>query len=146
MEIVLGRFRYTDIAITGMLSINGSYRAVSLERPDLDNRQSVSCIPCGTYRIGLRTEGGWHNRDSYHPAIKDVHEGMLEILDVPDRTFILLHRGNKPTDTEGCVLIGSSFGTDTIADSVKAYIPFYQEVLAAVKAGEFVTLRIKEML
>ncbi len=71
--------------------------AVTLERPWLENRHDVSCIPPGEYIA--------HRRMSP----KRKYE-LFELADVPDRSNIEIHIGNLPSDTEGCILVGSSFG------------------------------------
>ena len=42
-----------------------------------------TCIPEGEYSIGLRTVGGFDSK--YSTRFADIHEGMLHILDVPNR-------------------------------------------------------------
>ncbi|HBY61932.1 MAG TPA: hypothetical protein DEH78_19100 [Solibacterales bacterium] len=67
------------------------------ERPWRDNRPGDSCIPVGTYRVEPRR----YNRGGY-PA--------YEVTGVSGRSLILIHRGNVPTDIEGCILVGLSVG------------------------------------
>lgn len=58
-----------------------------------------TCIPSGTYRIQL----GW----SAH-----FNKIMPHIVDVPGFTGILVHGGNGPSDTFGCVLLGRTRRAD----------------------------------
>ena len=66
---------------------------VTYERPWLSNKQSVSCIPNGTYRVTI------HMSPSKGRCFK--------IHDVQGRTDILIHPGNTLKDTYGCILVGS---------------------------------------
>ena len=64
----------------------------SLEKPNLNNKKRVSCIPIGVYSLGL-----WDSPN---------HPNTFQIKGVPDRSYILIHKGNFNTDSLGCVLIG----------------------------------------
>lgn len=69
--------------------------AVSLEDPWLDNRKNISCIPAGDYIC--------------EPYDSPTHGRTFIVKDVPNRTFILFHKGNTHVNTRGCILIGESF-------------------------------------
>ena len=40
-----------------------------------------------------------------------------ELVEVPNRSAIILHWGNFPKDTKGCILLGLSAGSDVIFNS-----------------------------
>ena len=61
----------------------------TLEPPWRDNEVGVSCIPEGMYRVRRDTTG----RFQYY-----------EVMDVPNRTEIEMHRGTKPSHSQGCIL------------------------------------------
>jgi hypothetical protein len=79
----------------GALKIAGELFAVTLERPWLDNRPMVSCVPPGQYHIKL-TDTGHHGR-------------CYMLQDVPGREAVLIHKGNFQSDSEGCILLGSKW-------------------------------------
>jgi len=58
-----------------------------------NNQRNVSCIPRGIYKAKKRFKvpRGWH----------------LHILDVEDRDWILIHKGNFNYDISGCILVGA---------------------------------------
>ena len=64
-------------------------------------------IPEGIYKLELRRYGGFHARYQERYG-SDWHKGMLEVLDVPGFTDILVHCGNTDEDTSGCILVGDS--------------------------------------
>lgn len=64
-----------------------------LEPPWKSNQKRISCIPAGRYKVVPRFSAKF--RHHFH------------VLDVEDRTLILLHVGNFYKQTEGCVLVGS---------------------------------------
>ena len=82
--------------VFGVLKIFGECFCTTLEPPDLDNMQGVSCIPAGQYMCEFRVS----------PRFGET----FEIMSVPDRTNVLFHAGNTIEHTHGCVLLGQSFG------------------------------------
>ena len=79
-----------------------------LENPWLDNKPYESCIPEGLYELKLR------DSEIVTRTSKGMFHQGYEVVDVPNRTFIMFHVGNFVHDTEGCILVGSSFDFDTV--------------------------------
>lgn len=143
MHLTLLRYACGDKSTLGALSIDGQFACYTLENPWQDNRRRISSIPTGTYKLQLRQEGGWHGRAAARfPA---MHKGMIELKDVPGRTFILIHWGNTPRNTDGCILVGKTAATDFVGHSVKAYEAVYPPIASALERGECVTLEINEV-
>ena len=69
---------------------------VTLELPWVNNSRSVSCIPSGVYSVKKYSSTKY--KDAFH------------ITGVQDRSYILIHAGNTYKHTQGCVLVGTSFG------------------------------------
>ena len=105
---------------------------------------SETRIPAGTYKITLRTVGGFDKR--YTAKYGEMHKGMLWVRDVPGFEYILIHTGNTDEHTAGCLLVGSSQqeniskGDGFISASVAAYKRIYPSIAAALEAGEEVTI------
>lgn len=101
-------------------------------------------IPAGTYRITLRTVGGFHSR--YVKKYGEMHKGMLWVREVPGFEYILIHTGNTDEHTAGCLLVGDSqqanFGSSNgmVGSSVNAYKRIYPAIAEAVEKGEEVTI------
>lgn len=76
-------------------SNNKSFSFATLEPPSRNNEKNISCIKSGKYPISKRysQKYGWH----------------WIINNVPNRDLILIHVGNFPKDTKGCILIGTGF-------------------------------------
>ena len=108
-----------------------------------------TCIPNGTYKIGLRTEGGFHSR--YSKRFPDIHQGMLEVKDVPNFKYILIHCGNTDEHTAGCLLLGDSQENNALVEngwigkSSQAYARVYLKIIQAVLDGEEVTIEYKKL-
>tara|TARA_R110000782_G_scaffold146644_2_gene239363 strand:+ start:285 stop:803 length:519 start_codon:yes stop_codon:yes gene_type:complete len=107
-----------------------------------------TCIPEGEYRLGFRTEGGFDAK--YADRFTDIHMGMLEVLDVPNFKYILIHCGNTDEDTAGCLLVGDSQENNNIKEngfigkSTHAYYRIYQEIAEAVEKQEEVTITYRD--
>ncbi len=90
-------------------------------------------IPAGIYKLNYKKEGGFHTR--YKTRFKDIHHnGMIEIVGVPNFTDILLHCGNHDQHTKGCVLLGDTAEQNVtkkgfIGNSNEAYKRFYKEFI-----------------
>lgn len=95
-DLTLTRFAYTPFGVFGEIYVDGQ-QLFTVERPWLDNRRSVSCIPAGIYSCRPRryAKGGYD---------------AVEVCSVPDRTHILFHRGNRAHDSAGCILVTSRLG------------------------------------
>ena len=90
-------------------------------------------IPAGTYKLGIRDVGGFHGRYS---DMFDFHQGMIQIQDVPDFQYILIHVGNYERDTAGCLLLGrADFNAWAVWQSKTTYERFYRAVIEHVWSG-----------
>lgn len=97
----------------------------TLERPWLDNRPNVSCIPKGTYPL-RKKRGGTYYR-SYSSPERFGHPYVVEVAKVPGRSAILFHGGNTIEDIEGCILPGVKTRRKPkfIAHSRRTYAAFF---------------------
>lgn len=69
------------------------YEFNTLELPWRENQFQISCIPTGKYRCIKRKS--------------DKYKKHFHVLDVPNRSLILIHHGNFHVDTLGCIIAGS---------------------------------------
>lgn len=101
-------------------------------------------IPEGIYKLKLRKHGGFH-RSYLERYGKEWHKGMIQVMDVPGFTDILLHCGNKHEHTSGCILLGDSLSPGFLGSSRDAYEQVYPEVRDELLKGEEVLLEIVSM-
>ena len=87
------RHHYTNQCIIGKLEI-GDYTCYTLELPWRNNKRNISCIPPRKYKCRQRR----YNKGGYQ---------AIELVDVPDRSHIMIHKGNFPNDVKGCVCVGT---------------------------------------
>lgn len=116
MNLTLKRLNLTPNYTEGELYVNGVYFCKTLEDTNRDlnkngqfdnNEKKVygeTCVPYGKYKVIL----------SYSPKFK---RELPEILEVPDFQGIRIHRGNKISDTLGCVLCGEKVKNGYLSNS-----------------------------
>lgn len=132
MLIEIKRKTFTDRSTTGDLFLDGVFFCHTLEdkvRIDdpltsIDESVKIphkTAISTGTYKLIM----------NFSPKFGCI---MPRLLDVPGFTGILIHRGNSPNDTWGCILVGDELGDDTIRKSTIAFNRLYAK-LQAVEPG-----------
>lgn len=138
MQITVERFHADDDATLSIIRIDGVFSCFGLEDEYREHKVAAETrIPAGAYAVGLRDTGGFHAR--YRRRFPNFHRGMLEILDVPDFKWVLIHVGNTEKDTAGCLLVGAGAwaGDDlTVQASAVAYKKLYAAVIDAAAAGD----------
>lgn len=141
MELTLHRKYFKDSYTIGDLLIDGEFFSNTLEDKNRDiNKNGIfdngetkvcgeTCIPFGTYKIKL----------GYSPKFK---RELPRVLDVPEFTGILIHRGNTATDTSGCILVGENKVTGKVINSTIYEQKLVELIKAAEAKNEEVILRI----
>jgi len=102
--LFLYRFKSTDEGTFGVIASNG-YWWYTLELPYRDNKPNISCIPIGSYNVGMR----------YSPHFK---RNVYHVKNVPNRNYILIHPANFAGDIskgwqthlQGCITLGKKIG------------------------------------
>jgi hypothetical protein len=98
-EVALTRGYQSNTETIGMLQIKGvPHKPIyTLENPWEFNKPYISCIPIGQYVCS--------------PFSGNKYKAVYQVNDVKNRSYILLHSGNLPKDTSGCIILGLSAGT-----------------------------------
>lgn len=110
----------------GMLLIRGQAIFLTLELPDSNNQQNISCIPAGTYT--------WVKKISS----KTDNQPTLALLNVQGRSGILVHWGNSEEDTQGCILVGkalANFDGDICVTQSKVAWAELMKILQGIDTG-----------
>ena len=99
-RLLLMRLQKLDDRTLGRLIVfNGTEieeTFTTLELPWRNNERNNSCILSGYYTVEPRNSAKYGDH--------------LILNSTAPRDLILMHVGNKPADTEGCILIGTGFG------------------------------------
>lgn len=95
--ITLNRTLYTPDGTFGLLRDNNYPICITLERPWLDNKPFISCIPPGLYELTYLVKS---------PSFKYPHYWLRN---VENRTWIKIHIANVVSELSGCIAVGISF-------------------------------------
>ena len=148
MKLDVIRLQFGSDATNGILLIDGVFECFTLEDQVRDGEKVMSetAIPLGEYEVKFRTVGGYDAR--YQKKYGTTwHKGMLELQDVPNFKYILIHTGNTDEHTAGCLLVGETqqdldSGKDGfVGGSGDAYKKMYPKVRDALLNGEKVTIK-----
>lgn len=132
IKLLLVRDTFTKESTIGELFINGERICDTLENPWLDNQRRISCIPEGEYPVRLRYPKESGTKEYLH----------LLVQDVPDRDMVLVHIGNLPSHTQGCLLVGLGTQQNVVNNSRLAMDLLMKEILNL--GGENINLIIKK--
>ncbi len=119
INLLLLRDTFSENSTIGELFLNGERMCDTLENPYINNEKRISCIPEGEYKVRLRTARESATRDYVHLLVEDV----------PNRDYILFHRGNSAKDTSGCILVGLGSQQDFVQNSTLAMDLLMKEIL-----------------
>lgn len=96
--ITVKRIRETDSATIGVMEDELGPFAATLEDRWRNNQPFISCIPTGEYICRRYSSAKYPN--------------VWQIMNVPGRSLVLIHWGNRDEDTEGCILVAEKFGRE----------------------------------
>ena len=135
MILIVKRNRFSARSTIGEMYVDGALLCYTLEdtvRKDGEKVHGSTAIPAGNYKCAV----------DYSARLKSL---MVRIFNVPGFDGILIHRGNTDADTQGCILVGSTPGVDTILDSVIAYAKFCRKIAEAIARKEDISIEIRNV-
>ena len=124
MLIEVKRFEFKYTHTVGKMYVDGIYECYTLEDTIRNGTKIIgkTAIPIGEYKLII-------------DASTRFKQDMPHILDVPDFTGVRIHAGNTSADTDGCILLGSTWaGKDFIGNSKIAYKKFFDKLKKAKTA------------
>lgn len=139
MKIEVKRIEKGDNSTLSEVFVDGVFCCYGLEDLVRDVKVwGATAIPAGTYKLGLRKLGAMNAR--YARLFPAFHQGMIEILAIPNFKYVYIHMGNNFGDTAGCLLVGDSFRyideDFELRKSKAAYTRLYKKLVEMVKRGE----------
>ncbi|HCT74021.1 MULTISPECIES: DUF5675 family protein [Psychrobacter] len=120
VDIIINRTSDGSQSTLGTLSVpSHKFDGFVLERPgpDTTTRNMRKRVPIGVYKVK------WHKTTLNRSLGKAF---VLFNNDVPADRYILIHIGNYPDNTDGCILLGSSKGKDFVGNSTNTIFAFYK--------------------
>ena len=135
MELELVRIARRDTYTIGRLYVDGVRFCDTLEDTDrgLDQkmplatlkarkRKGITAIPTGRYRVTLGVKSPKY---SQRPAYAFCEGYVPRLINVPAYDGILIHIGNYPQDTEGCILVGRNTKVGAVLESTETFKKLY---------------------
>lgn len=128
--MIIKRIFESEKETLGILTI-GSFRCFTLELPYLENKRNVSCIPEGDYE--------YFKRVSPSRGLE-----VIQLRDVPNRSFIQIHPGNYTKQIQGCILPGlmiKDINLDSVFDVGNSTQAFDKIMALAGDSGVLTVMR-----
>ena len=152
MKLHLQRIARKPGYTIGKLSINGAYFCDTLEDADRGLKQTmpleeikqlkqagITAIPAGTYYVLMYiVSPKYATRDAY----KSIGGKLPRLANVPGYDGVLIHIGNYPKDTEGCILVGKNKAVGAVLESTETFAKLYPLLWEADDSMEEITIEI----
>lgn len=137
MKLRIKRTYIGSIYTIGHLEVDGKYFCDTLEDRvrDLTSEKKIpgqTAIPAGVYEVVVNIS----------PRFK---RKLPRLLNVPGFDGILIHRGNTPEDTAGCILVGENKAKGKVVNSTPYELRLTAMLERAQDAGETITIEIVEV-
>ena len=133
MEILVQRIAKRDDYTIGRLSIDGKYVCDTLEDKVREPGVKVAgktAIPAGRYRVIVNVSPKFGRE-------------LPRLLDVPGFEGILIHRGNTPEDTAGCILVGENRAKGKVLNSTPYELRLVELIKDAIGRKEEVWITVE---
>lgn len=152
MKLQLTRIALRPTYTIGRLLIDGERFCDTLEDKVRDTNKdgdlldegegkvyAQTAIPYGTYGITLNVQSPKYSKRKQY----DFCKGYLpRLLNVPHFEGILIHIGNKPEDSAGCILVGENKVVGGLINSTATFTRLYERLKAAADRGEDIEIEI----
>lgn len=138
LKILIKRIAKRDSYTIGHVFLNGEYFCDSAEDTDrglssemslteiLEKKvKSKTAIPTGSYQVTLNVVSPRFSKSTKY----DFCSGKLpRLLNVPGYDGVLIHIGNTPQDTDGCILLGKNNVKGQVVESTSTFKEFYNRI------------------
>lgn len=154
MELtIIRKYRLKDYTI-GKLYIDGEYFSDVLEDTDRDLYQGMgldwirekkvygqTAIPYGRYRITMKVKSPKYSTKKQYAKCKGY---VPRLLNVPGFEGILIHIGNYPENSYGCILVGENKVKGAVVNSTTWFWKLYDKLKIADDKGEEIWISIQK--
>lgn len=153
MKLLLKRIAKQKTYTIGKLYINGVYECDTLEDTDrgLSNDMSIdeikkkkeygqTAIPTGSYEVTMNVVSPKFRNRSW---AKPYNGKLPRLIDVPGYEGVLIHVGNKPEDTLGCLLVGQNKIKGQVVNSTATFHKLMEKLIEANEKNEKISITIE---
>ena len=153
MELLLRRIARRDTYTIGNLYIDGMYFCDTIEDKDrglcqsmqqsvirATKRKGVTAIPTGRYRVTLDVMSPKFSQKKYDKTYGFCGGFLPRLINVPGFEDVLIHVGNKATDTDGCLLVGKNTRVGKVLESRVTFVKLYERLKEA-KDSIYITIK-----
>ena len=150
MELLLNRIARKETYTIGRLYVDGVRFCDTLEDTDrglkqtmdlavlrAKKRRGITAIPAGRYKVTLNVKSPKFSQKKAY----DFCGGYLpRLINVPAYDGVLIHIGNYPKDTEGCILVGKNTKVGAVLESTTTFKALYEK-LKSTKEDIYITIK-----
>lgn len=150
MKITVKRIAKQPTYTIGKLYVDDKYFCDTLEDTDRGltssmslseiqklKKQGITAIPTSTYDVTLDVISP---KFSKYKQYNFCNGKLPRLLNVPGYEGVLIHIGNKPEDTEGCILVGYNTVKGQVTNSTDTFKKLYALLLEAKNNNEQITI------
>lgn len=149
MKITVRRIAARATYTIGRLYVDGRYVCDTLEDTDRGLSDTMAAdevvrrkvmhqtaIPTGRYKVSLAYRSA---RFGDQPFYRETCQGFLpRLLRVKGFSGVLIHCGNTPSDTSGCILVGENKAVGKVVNSQRAF----RRLWAAIKGAKDIEIEV----
>ena len=153
MKLLLKRIAKQKTYTIGKLYIDGVYECDTLEDTDrgLSNDMSIdeikkkkeygqTAIPTGSYEVTMNVVSPKFKNRSW---AKPYNGKLPRLIDVHGYEGVLIHVGNKPEDTLGCLLVGQNKIKGQVVNSTATFHKLMEKLTEANEKNEKIIITIE---
>lgn len=153
MELKVKRKAKRETYVIGDLSIDEVFFSNTLEDTDRGltsdmsdeeikeiKQKGITAIPTGRYKVVMNVQSPKFSKYKQYEFCKGY---LPRLVDVPGYEGVLIHIGNYPKDTDGCILVGKNTVKGAVMESTATFKKLYDILKNADEAGEGIYITIE---
>lgn len=153
MELKVKRKAKRETYVIGDLSIDEVFFSNTLEDTDRGltsdmsdeqikeiKQKGITAIPTGRYKVVMNVQSPKFSKYKQYEFCKGY---LPRLVDVPGYEGVLIHIGNYPKDTDGCILVGKNTVKGAVIESTATFKKLYDILKNADEAGEDIYITIE---
>lgn len=153
MELKVKRKAKRETYVIGDLSIDKVFFSNTLEDTDRGltsdmsdeeikeiKQKGITAIPTGRYKVVMNVQSPKFSKYKQYEFCKGY---LPRLVDVPGYEGVLIHIGNYPKDTDGCILVGKNTVKGAVMESTATFKKLYDILKNADEAGQDIYITIE---